>query len=459
MPQRFGDMLISRRREMGMSIQQVSNITKIRPQIIEYVETENFDALPNRGYAQGIVSSYARFLGLDPNTVVNAYFDALEEYQQYGSDTPSNHYQDAASEANFRSSQAMRRYHLVNTVRPASRYAQRPPQAGYVSESSSPHEPLSAERLRPRAEGGLTRRRPQPTDGELASRGQSPRSDSASRGGRTPYGGRSERGGANRGRPAQDMRRSSRGSQARGGGVPPRTRSGRGGRSGGGQGRVRRSLDPRLIALVAFILLALIAVFAFFMLRGCAPKPETSQGSTTTSVQKTDTDASPASDSMDSDADSASTDADSADSDKTDPAVPEETVVKVRVKEEGVVAWIEVKLDGRSVLAKQVVGPFEQEFTVEDQIGITTDTPNEVTVYQNGKKVRYDTKVSGVAKVSITAPKPETVDLTVDTDDDGIADMTAEDAAVAGYDVEGRTVATVTVTKAEYEAGKFDSDE
>ena len=65
MSRHFGDMLLERRRQLGVSIQQVSNIVKIRPQIIEYFETENFAAMPPRGYAQGMISSYARYLGLD----------------------------------------------------------------------------------------------------------------------------------------------------------------------------------------------------------------------------------------------------------------------------------------------------------------------------------------------------------------------------------------------------------
>lgn len=36
MPSQFGDMLLNRRRQMGLSIQQVANTIKIRPQIIEF---------------------------------------------------------------------------------------------------------------------------------------------------------------------------------------------------------------------------------------------------------------------------------------------------------------------------------------------------------------------------------------------------------------------------------------
>ena len=39
MAARFGDMLLEQRRRMGLSIQQVANTIKIRPQIIEFFET------------------------------------------------------------------------------------------------------------------------------------------------------------------------------------------------------------------------------------------------------------------------------------------------------------------------------------------------------------------------------------------------------------------------------------
>ena len=46
MAARFGDMLLEQRRRMGLSIQQVANTIKIRPQIIEFFETGNFASMP-----------------------------------------------------------------------------------------------------------------------------------------------------------------------------------------------------------------------------------------------------------------------------------------------------------------------------------------------------------------------------------------------------------------------------
>ena len=82
MTRHFGEMLLERRRQMGASIQQVANVIKIRPQIIEYFETENFAAMPPRGYSQGIIASYARFLGLNPREVVAVSYTHLDVYKR-----------------------------------------------------------------------------------------------------------------------------------------------------------------------------------------------------------------------------------------------------------------------------------------------------------------------------------------------------------------------------------------
>mgnify|MGYP006957323261 FL=1 len=132
-----------------------------------------------------------------------------------------------------------------------------------------------------------------------------------------------------------------------------------------------------IMALGILILIALVMV----LLRGCAPKPEaTGSASSTPSAQKADSkDTSEDSTDVDEGGDSSTDEGDDADEpssskDKADKSSkdeePKETIVKVKLKEKGAVAWIEVKLDGKIVLGKQVVGPFEEEFKVETQIDI-----------------------------------------------------------------------------------------
>lgn len=447
MTRHFGEMLLERRRQMGASIQQVANVIKIRPQIIEYFETENFAAMPPRGYSQGIIASYARFLGLNPREVVDAYFDALHEYERNGSGGRAGRFQDAAADANPRSSNAAGRYMMVNSV-PASRYGQRPPQAGYVSEFSSAHEPVSASRLRPvstadsrrrPSQGGYDstlRSRTRRSDGYPASDQRDPRAHaSRSQDGR-PY--RDPRG-------PRDTYPDQRPARRASGGQPPRGGAGRGQAPRGGSRPPQQGPDMKFLAIMALGILILIAL-VMVLLRGCAPKPEAAgSASSTPSAQKADSkDTSKDSADVDEGTDSSADEGDDADEassseDKTDKTSkdeePKETIVKVRLKEKGAVAWIEVKLDGKIVLGKQVVGPFEEEFKVETQIDITTNTPSAVAIYKNGDKVRYDTKVSGVGKVSILAPKKEEPEKVVDSDGDGTPDMTIDEAKEAGVTI------------------------
>lgn len=447
MTRHFGEMLLERRRQMGASIQQVANVIKIRPQIIEYFETENFAAMPPRGYSQGIIASYARFLGLNPREVVDAYFDALHEYEHNGSGARAGRFQDAAADANPRSSNAAGRYMMVNSV-PASRYGQRPPQAGYVSEFSSAHEPVSASRLRPvstadsrrrPSQGGYDstlRSRTRRPDGYPASDQREPRAHaSRSQHGRSYRDPRGPRGTYPDQRP---IRRAS-------GGQSPRGGAGRGQAPRGGSRPPQQGPDMKFLAIMALGILILIAL-VMVLLRGCAPKPEAAgSASSTPSAQKADSkDTSEDSTDVDEGGDSSTDEGDDADEassseGKTDKSSkdeePKETIVKVKLKEKGAVAWIEVKLDGKIVLGKQVVGPFEEEFKVETQIDITTNTPSAVAIYKNGDKVRYDTKVSGVGKVSILAPKKEEPEKVVDSDGDGTPDMTIDEAKEAGVTI------------------------
>lgn len=199
--------------------------------------------------------------------------------------------------------------------------------------------------------------------------------------------------------------------------------------------------DPRMIIAAALIALVIIVLAGFMLLRGCAPEPKASGSAAAPSSSQVDTPKKdPAKDDTSSSDDSSSDDgassqaADGEDPDDPEDTEPQETVVKVSLKEKGSVAWVEVKLDGKIVLGKQVVGPFEEQFTVTTQIDITTDTPSAVAVYKNGEKVRYDTKVSGVGKVSILAPKKKE-EKVVDSDGDGTLDMTASEAKAAGIEV------------------------
>ena len=452
MAARFGDMLLEQRRRMGLSIQQVANTIKIRPQIIEFFETGNFASMPPRGYAQGMISSYARFLGLNPREVVNAYFDDLMAYERDTSQQ-GGRFQDAAGYVNSRSSVDNGRFLMVQGGR-TTRYGQRPPQAGYITETGSSEEirsqrdrfrstPLPDDRALPAARG--LSRDPRAGYGDGGYSGRSYRGVSAgrSRDGYSdadttqvtprlrsqsqPYGQRSsaprsgQRGYQGRGElaPRPDRRGSQRQSSYRG-----RPDSGRGripqgngrGSSNRGRGVGRASqyntIDPRIIYVGIGAVVLLLILLIVVLLRGCGSAAPESTPETPVATKTTTKKSSKKTESTDEDEDAdEATDAAGSDAAKATVKTEEDEVTKVKVSvAKGKTAWIEVKVDGKSVYGAQATGPFEQEYTPESSIEITTSKPSDVTVTKNGEKVRYDTKTSGVARVTITVPKKETAD-------------------------------------------------
>jgi cytoskeleton protein RodZ len=70
---RLGDTLRERRVALGITLEQVEASTHIRARLLAALEDGNYARLPNPGYVRGYVSSYARFLELDPVPLLNMY--------------------------------------------------------------------------------------------------------------------------------------------------------------------------------------------------------------------------------------------------------------------------------------------------------------------------------------------------------------------------------------------------
>lgn len=74
-------MLLSRRRELGLSAGQASQILKLREDVLIAFEEGDWDRIPQSGYAQGMLSSYARYLGLNAREIVDLFQEELFEHQ------------------------------------------------------------------------------------------------------------------------------------------------------------------------------------------------------------------------------------------------------------------------------------------------------------------------------------------------------------------------------------------
>lgn len=70
---KLGDTLRERRHSLGMTVAQAEEGTRIRATLLEALEEGDYGRLPNPGYVRGYVSSYARFLDLDPASMLTLY--------------------------------------------------------------------------------------------------------------------------------------------------------------------------------------------------------------------------------------------------------------------------------------------------------------------------------------------------------------------------------------------------
>jgi hypothetical protein len=69
----IGPALKQARLEQGKSVEEASRDTRIRPEYIDAIEAERYEALIGEPYVRGFLRSYSTYLGLDPDKVVTVY--------------------------------------------------------------------------------------------------------------------------------------------------------------------------------------------------------------------------------------------------------------------------------------------------------------------------------------------------------------------------------------------------
>jgi hypothetical protein len=73
-----GARLRRSRLRRGLSIEDVSRVTKVKPGYLELIEEEGFSRLPARVYVRGFVMAYATCVGLDPRAVATSYLERFD---------------------------------------------------------------------------------------------------------------------------------------------------------------------------------------------------------------------------------------------------------------------------------------------------------------------------------------------------------------------------------------------
>jgi cytoskeletal protein RodZ len=70
---------LKREREIrNISLREVANHTRVREYLLKAIEEDQFHLLPSGTYVKGFLSTYAKYIGLDPNDVILRYESVLK---------------------------------------------------------------------------------------------------------------------------------------------------------------------------------------------------------------------------------------------------------------------------------------------------------------------------------------------------------------------------------------------
>lgn len=100
----FGDRLRREREMRGITLDEITESTKISRRHLEALEGEHFDQLPGGVFNKGFVRAYARFLGLDEDQAVADYSAASNEQPEPENKFPLEIHEEPNRELNPRRS-------------------------------------------------------------------------------------------------------------------------------------------------------------------------------------------------------------------------------------------------------------------------------------------------------------------------------------------------------------------
>jgi cytoskeleton protein RodZ len=100
----FGDRLRREREMRGITLDEITESTKISRRHLEALEREHFDQLPGGVFNKGFVRAYARFLGIDEDQAVADYSAASNEQPEPENKFPLEIHEEPNRELNPRRS-------------------------------------------------------------------------------------------------------------------------------------------------------------------------------------------------------------------------------------------------------------------------------------------------------------------------------------------------------------------
>jgi curved DNA-binding protein CbpA len=74
-----GSDLKKLRAELGVSLDQIAEWTRIRPSLLECIEEDQFDGLPSRHHLRGFLKCYLQYFQVNPESVVDRYMKRIQD--------------------------------------------------------------------------------------------------------------------------------------------------------------------------------------------------------------------------------------------------------------------------------------------------------------------------------------------------------------------------------------------
>jgi cytoskeleton protein RodZ len=75
----LGEFLRQERERRGVTIEQVASATKINVRLLHSLEADHYADLPAKPFVRGFVTSYARFVGLNPREILTRFGDFIDK--------------------------------------------------------------------------------------------------------------------------------------------------------------------------------------------------------------------------------------------------------------------------------------------------------------------------------------------------------------------------------------------
>ncbi len=77
----IGQLLREARKQKGISLEEVSETTKIQQRYLKSLEEGDFTPFAGKVYARGALKNYAEAIGMDPQEVIHLYHEAMKQVE------------------------------------------------------------------------------------------------------------------------------------------------------------------------------------------------------------------------------------------------------------------------------------------------------------------------------------------------------------------------------------------